>query len=69
MKQNDWRTKALGQIRKLIKQADPKVVEEMKWKKPSNPAGVPAASAHKAPDGDKRAMNTAGNTRNPLPCG
>jgi hypothetical protein len=44
MKQNDWRTKALGQIRKLIKQADPKVVEEMKWKKPSNPAGVPVWS-------------------------
>jgi hypothetical protein len=44
MSQNDWRAKTLGQIRKLIKQADPKVVEEMKWKKPSNPAGVPVWS-------------------------
>jgi hypothetical protein len=37
----DWRGKALSQIRGLIKQADPEVVEELKWKKPSNPAGIP----------------------------
>jgi hypothetical protein len=37
----DWRGKALSQIRDLIKQADPDVVEEVKWRKPSNPAGVP----------------------------
>ncbi len=37
----DWREKRLSRIRTLIKQADPKVVEEMKWKKPSNPAGIP----------------------------
>src|SRR5208337_5528619 len=37
----DWRGKALSQIRALIKQADPEVVEELKWRKPSNPAGVP----------------------------
>jgi len=37
----DWRGKALSQIRALIKQADPDVVEEVKWRKPSNPAGIP----------------------------
>jgi hypothetical protein len=38
---DDWRGKKLSQIRALIKQADPEVVEELKWRKPSNPAGVP----------------------------
>jgi hypothetical protein len=38
---DDWRGKKLSQIRALIKQADPEVVEEIKWRKPSNPAGVP----------------------------
>src|SRR6266487_1456203 len=37
---DDWRGKKLSQIRALIKQADPEVVEEVKWRKPSNPAGV-----------------------------
>lgn len=37
----DWRGKALSRLRTLIKQADPDVVEEVKWRKPSNPAGVP----------------------------
>ena len=37
----DWRGKTLSQIRALIKQADAEVVEELKWRKPSNPAGVP----------------------------
>jgi hypothetical protein len=41
---NDWRGEMLARIRKLIKQADPEVVEEVKWKKPSNPAGVPVWS-------------------------
>jgi hypothetical protein len=40
----DWRGKTLSQIRALIKQADPQVVEELKWRKPSNPAGVPVWS-------------------------
>ena len=40
----DWRGKTLSQIRTLIKQADPEVVEEIKWRKPSNPAGVPVWS-------------------------
>ncbi len=37
----DWRAKTLSRIRALIKQADPKVTEEIKWRKPSNPAGIP----------------------------
>jgi hypothetical protein len=40
----DWRGKKLSQLRALIKQADPAVVEEVKWKKPSNPMGVPVWS-------------------------
>src|SRR5690242_8966072 len=32
----DWRGKTLARVRALIKQADPEVVEEMKWRKPSN---------------------------------
>jgi hypothetical protein len=43
---DDWRGKTLSQIRALIKQADPEVVEEIKWRKPSNPAGVPVWSHH-----------------------
>ena len=38
---DDWRCETLAYVRALIKQADPDVVEELKWKKPSNPAGVP----------------------------
>jgi hypothetical protein len=37
----DWRGETLARIRSLIKEADPNVVEELKWKKPSNPLGVP----------------------------
>ena len=37
----DWRGEMLSRFRALIKQADPNVVEEVKWRKPSNPAGVP----------------------------
>ncbi len=40
----DWRGETLSQVRTLIKQADPGVVEELKWKKPSNPMGVPVWS-------------------------
>jgi hypothetical protein len=40
----DWRGETLTRVRALIKQADPDVVEERKWKKPSNPAGVPVWS-------------------------
>jgi hypothetical protein len=37
----DWRGEMLGRVRALIKEADPEVVEAVKWRKPSNPAGVP----------------------------
>ena len=40
----DWRGAMLARLRGVIKQADPDVVEECKWKKPSNPAGVPVWS-------------------------
>ncbi len=40
----DWRGKKLSQLRALIKKADPAVVEEVKWKKPSRPSGVPVWS-------------------------
>ena len=42
---NDWRGEMLARVRTLIKQADPDVVEEVKWRKPSNSmAGVPVWS-------------------------
>jgi hypothetical protein len=38
----DWRGETLARVRKLIKQADPGVVEQVKWRKPSNAMrGVP----------------------------
>ena len=40
----DWKGKTLSQLRVLIQKADPAVVEEVKWKKPSNPSGVPVWS-------------------------
>jgi hypothetical protein len=43
--QNDWRAKTLAHIRTLIQQADSEVVEEVKWRKPSNSMlGVPVWS-------------------------
>ncbi len=40
----DWRGKTLARVRALIKRADPEVLEEVKWRKPTNPAGVPVWS-------------------------
>jgi hypothetical protein len=41
-KLGDWRGKMLARVRSLIKEADPDVVEEVKWRKPSNAMlGVP----------------------------
>jgi hypothetical protein len=37
----DWRGAMLARLRRLIKEADPEVVETVKWRKPSNPLGVP----------------------------
>src|SRR5579864_8069846 len=42
--QDDWRGEKLSLLRALIKKADPALVEEVKWKKPSNPMGVPVWS-------------------------
>ena len=39
----DWRGKTLGRMRKLLKEADPDVVEEWKWVKPTKP-GTPVWS-------------------------
>ncbi len=36
----DWRDEKLDEIRSLVKEAVPEIVEEMKWKMPSNPEGV-----------------------------
>jgi hypothetical protein len=37
----DWRGAMLARLRRLIREADPEVVETVKWRKPSNPSGVP----------------------------
>jgi hypothetical protein len=41
---SDWRGETLARVRNLIQQADPEVVEELKWVKPTNPGGVPVWS-------------------------
>ncbi len=41
---DDWRGEMLSRLRALIKEADPEVVEERKWRKPSQPDGVPVWS-------------------------
>ena len=42
--QSDWRHDTLARVRRLITAACPDAVEEAKWKKASNPAGVPVWS-------------------------
>jgi hypothetical protein len=42
--QDDWRGEKLSLLRGLIRKADPALVEEVKWKKPSKPEGVPVWS-------------------------
>lgn len=37
----DWRGETLARMRALIRAADPEITEAVKWRKPSNPAGVP----------------------------
>jgi hypothetical protein len=39
----DWRGKTLSDVRRIIKEADPEIVEEWKWVKPTNP-GTPVWS-------------------------
>ena len=41
---SDWRSDTLAKVRRLIQQADPEIVEERKWVKKTNPAGVPVWS-------------------------
>jgi hypothetical protein len=40
----DWRGVALARIREIIREADPDVAEDVKWRKASNPLGVPTWS-------------------------
>ncbi|MGV9711649.1 DUF1801 domain-containing protein [Gordonia sp. NPDC003424] len=42
---NDWREAEVENVRSLITGADPDIVEEIKWRKASNPDGVPTFSA------------------------
>jgi hypothetical protein len=37
----DWRGEALARVREIIRAADPQMVEVVKWRKSSNPLGVP----------------------------
>lgn len=37
----DWRSEALSRLRTIIRAADPEIVETIKWRKASNPSGVP----------------------------
>ena len=39
-----WRGEMLGRLRALVREAGPEVIEEVKWRKPSNPSGVPVWS-------------------------
>jgi hypothetical protein len=39
-----WRAETLAEVRRLIHEADPDIMEECKWIKPSNPLGVPTWS-------------------------
>ncbi len=45
-KSGDWRGETLAELRAIVKRADPAAVEEIKWKKPSRPEGVPVWSDH-----------------------
>ena|SRR5689334_7064648 len=40
----DWRSTTLARLRAVILGADASIVEEVKWKKPSRPMGVPVWS-------------------------
>jgi hypothetical protein len=40
---DDWRGQTLEEVRRILKEADPKIIEEWKWRKPSSP-GTPVWS-------------------------
>jgi hypothetical protein len=42
----DWRAGVVGRVRRLVAAAAPAAVEERKWRKPTNPAGIPTFSDH-----------------------
>jgi len=42
---DDWRGQTLAEVRALIRAADPAITEAVKWKKPTNPHGVPVWEA------------------------
>jgi hypothetical protein len=42
--EEDWQEETLARMRALILEADPEIIEERKWKKPSNAMGVPVWS-------------------------
>jgi hypothetical protein len=44
-KLDDWRGETLSRLRSLITQADPAIIEEVKWKMPSRPEGLPVWSS------------------------
>lgn len=37
----DWRGATLAELRRIIHEADPDVIEEVKWRRPGNPLGAP----------------------------
>ena len=41
---DDWRGTLLAEVRRTVRDADPTIVEEVKWRKPSRPEGVPVWS-------------------------
>ena len=41
---DDWRTATVERVRSLVMKAEPDIVEEAKWRKASNPDGVPTFS-------------------------
>jgi hypothetical protein len=41
----DWRTDTVDTLRTLVTRSDPDVVEEVKWRKPTNPDGAPTFSS------------------------
>jgi hypothetical protein len=43
---SDWRGAVLSRVRALIRESCPDVVETVKWRKPTNPAGVPVWEHH-----------------------
>jgi hypothetical protein len=45
-KSDDWRGETLAQLRAVMLTADPGVVEEVKWKMPSQPEGLPVWTHH-----------------------